>query len=98
MLPSVFRRTKTPGFGWFSGADGWVKAEALLVRKKLELPLVASLLAAGATTPIIENTLWDLGRVRLPNRRTRVAVWFGRRLDATWVDVDGRWNFIRLRG
>jgi hypothetical protein len=74
-----------PGFGRFGTIEGWVGVDnRLLMRWKVNLPRLAGMLTSKPAKPVIEEVLWSLGSLRVPNRTSPVDLWFGRRLAATW--------------
>jgi hypothetical protein len=73
---------------YYSPGDGVIAVpEDLLTLHRVRVPRVLFLLSGHLDLPrdaspaeLVPGLLWELGAARLPGRRSRVAVWFGRRL------------------
>lgn len=80
--------TDAAGYGYFSPTSGWVTVPA----DRLEMFRVSfgnlfkhllqklDLTAPATSTPLLPDTLWEVGEVRLPGRTKRVPLWIARRL------------------
>jgi hypothetical protein len=76
------------GFGYFSGHAGWIDVPGqTITRHRLDIMRTLAMLTEGLDVNsrasgacIVEETLWDLGAVRLGQRPRRSSLWFARRL------------------
>ena len=85
---TVTRSPDQTGYGYFSSSSGWVTVPANRLGvfrvnfsnlfkhalQQLDLP------ARATPTPLLPDTLWEIGEVRLPGRTKRVPLWIARRL------------------